>query len=173
MVPAYLKPDWQEIEDALAAGQIDRAVLLLRAFCCASEELQEKMRPEFARMFSREELAAHRDTLHATYLQEGGFPLRRRGYKTQIKTNKTRRFRYLYDDQGRLIEVCELSRSGKPQKPILRLDPEGRRGMLLAGDLEDYYSDGKASAASRLSDGPLSAKMSYEAWVKSYLKKLS
>ena len=172
MVPAYLKGDWQQIEDALAAGQIDRAVLLLRAFCCSSEELLEKMRPEFGRMFQREELAAHRETLYATYMEEGGFPLRRPGYRTHIVSNNARRFRHMHDEKGRVVEVCELSKSGKPQKPLLRLDPDRRRGMLLAGDLEDYYSDGKASASSRLADGPLTAVMSYDAWVQSYLKKL-
>ena len=92
------------------------------------------MRPEFARMFARDELAAHRETLHATYLQEGAIrcvaPATRRRER-----RGGRSFRYLYDDRDRLIEVCELSQSGKPRKPILRLDPDGRRGMLLAGDL--------------------------------------
>lgn len=173
MIPAYLKSAWNEIEEALAAGKIERTVLLLRSFCCSSSELLEKLRPELARMFARDELAAHRETLHATYLQEGGYPLRRPGYKTQKKTRGGRSFRYLYDDRDRIIEVCALSKSGKPQKPILRLDPDGRRGMLLAGDLEDYYEDGQASACSNLTDGPVSARMSYETWMQSYLKKLS
>lgn len=173
MVPAYVKEQWQEIEALLAARKIERAVVLLRAFCCSSSELLEQMRPEFARMFARPELAAHAEELHAVYLAEGGYPLRRPGFKSEIKRNGTRRFRHLYDDRGRLIEACELTTSGKPSKPLLRLDPDHRRGMLLSGHLEDYYSEGTASASTRFVDGPVEAKLSYEAWVASYLKKLS
>lgn len=173
MVPAYLKTHWREIEAALAEGKTGDAVALLRTFCCSPGELLEKLRPDFARMFERPELAEHKEALYALYIAEGGYPLRRPGFKTKTLHSGTRRFRHLYDDQGRVIEACELTKSGKPQKPLLRLDPDHRRGMLLSGHLEDYYSEGKASASARFIDGPVQAKLRYEDWAAYYLAKLS
>jgi hypothetical protein len=91
-----------------------------------------------------------------------------KGPLVKIKTKNGRSVRYTRNEIG-FTEVCALDETGKPDLPILKMDPQQQTGSIEFRSTSDSFSGGNASAGAAYGDDVYEMKMTWQRWRDGYL----